>query len=403
MPRNNPDVTLTTEQRATIEALCEHDLYTLGTAGADVMLGCLECGAVASRSATGRVSVIEWVDDVTPSVTLVRVLTGHDLDGGSYDGPEDWFDSRETCVVTHERVQRKYGIGKGKSPIDFESLHEDISASSAELIKSNEAFRQLVDWVERLDRARTYHDLIERQAEIFDIGDFGLAFEVADDDQWETLNSLVEQTCFEDENGVRAVTSDEVNALTESHDAYKAAFYLALQSCIDAEWDCGTDGYFRFFDHTSDRLWADLDSKIEAAKFREEWAVVGFYIYDHSGISLSRGRVCAWDSTFAGYVCEKVRADETLAEAEERASDLLNAMDAHYRGCYTYHTVQTAKVYRPSDLDDLDWEDGDSCGGCLYTDYDDRDDPANEALAQEVLALEKDGVTVINLGVIHVD
>lgn len=400
MPRNIQNVTLTTEQRAIIEALCEHDIYVSGTSGADAILGCRKCGATASRTATGRVSEIRWDDETTPSVTLVRVLSGHDQDGGSFDGPEDWLDSSETCVVTRERIQQKYGIGKGKTPVDFESLHEGVTVSSADLIKSNEAFCQLVDWIERLDHARTYHDLVELRDTVFHIGDFGLAFKVADDDQWETLKSLVEQCRCEPSD---LISEEQVGALPDSHDAYKAALYLALQSCIDAEWDCGTDGYFRFFDYTSNRLWADLDDKIETAKFQEEWATVGFYIYDHSGIALSRGRVCAWDSTFAGYVCEKVREGETLDEAEERASDLLNAMDAHYRGCYTYHTVQTAKVYRPSDLDDLDWEDGDSCGGCLYTDWRDRDDPANEALTQEVLALEKAGVTVINLGVIHVD
>lgn len=404
MPRKNPDIKLTAEQRAIIDALCEHDLYTPGTSGADVTLGCRKCGATASRTATGRVSEIRWGDEATPSVTLVRVLSGHDERGGAHDGPEDWIDPSETCVITPERIQRNYGIGKGKTPIDFEALHSDSTdVASAALIESNQAFCQLVDWIEGLDRARTYHDLIKYRDRVFDIGDFGLAFEVADEDQWETLRNLVEQTCYEDENGVRAVSSDDVAALPKSHDAYKAAFYLALQSCIDAEWECETDGYFRFFDHTSNRLWADLDDKIEAAKFTEEWATVGFYIYDHSGISLSRGRVCAWDSSFAGYVCEKVREGETLAEAEQRASDLLSAMDAHCRGCYTYYTTQTAKVYRPSDLDDLEWEDGDSCGGCLYTEWSERDDPAQEALAAEVSALEKDGVTVINLGVVDAD
>lgn len=407
MPRKNcDDIKLTAEQRTVVDALCEHDLYTPGTSGADVLLGCRKCSAAATRPATGRVSEIRWDDEATPSVTLVRVLSGHDQEGGSHDGPEDWVDPSETSIITSERIQREYGIGigKGKTPIDFEALHSDSTdVASAALIESNQAFCQLVDWIEGLDRARTYHDLIEYRDRVFDIGDFGLAFEVADDDQWETLRSLVEQTCYEDENGVRAVSSDDVDALPKSHDAYKAAFYLALQSCIDAEWECETDGYFRFFDHTSERLWVDLDDKIEAAKFTEEWATVGFYIYDHSGISLSRGRVCAWDSSFAGYVCEKVREGETLAEAEQRASDLLSAMDAHCRGCYTQHTVQTAKVYRPSDLDDLDWEDGDSCGGCLYTEWRERDDPAEEALAAEVSALEKDGVTVINLGVVHVD
>jgi len=401
MPRKNTDITLKPEQRAIIEALCEHELYTLGTAGTDIMLGCLKCGAVASRSATGRTSHIEWDDEATPSVTLVRVLSGHDQDGGSYDGgPEDWIDSSETCVVTSERIQRKYGIGKGKTPVDFESLHEGVTVSSADLVKSNEAFCQLVDWIERLDHARTYHDLVEFRDTVFNIGDFGLAFEVADEDQWETLRSLVEQCRYEPSD---LISEEQIGALPDSHDAYKAALYLALQSCIDAEWDCGTDGYFRFFDYTSNRLWADLDDKIETAKFQEEWATVGFYIYDHSGIALSRSRVCAWDSTFAGYVCEKVREGKTLAEAEKRASDLLREMDAHYQGQYTYHVVQTAKVYRPSDLDNLDWEDGDSCSGHLYVDWREWDAPAKEALAQEVLALEKDGVTLINLGVVHVD
>lgn len=410
MPRKNPDIKLTAEQRAIIDALCEHDLYASGTSGADVIIGCRKCPAAAARSATSRRSPIEWDDEATPSVTLVRVLNAGDQEGG-YDGPEDLQDPAESLVITSERIQMRYGIGRKSARagvIYFDDLHaaQKLDMSSAEFVETAKALDALAEWIDGLDRARSYHDLINYRDRVFDIGDFGPALEEVDKDLWDALADLVGQCRCENYEGVcRLITADEVKDLPKSHDAYKAAFWLALQSCIDGEWNCETDGYFRFFDYKSEYLVnaADLDDKIAALKFAEEWAIIGFFIYDHSGISLSRGRVCAWDSSFAGYVCEKVREGETLAEAEQRASDLLSAMDAHYRGCYTQHTVQTAKVYRPSDLDDLDWEDGDSCGGCLYTEWSKMDAPAEDALAAEVSALEKDGVTVINLGVVHVD
>lgn len=414
MPRKNPDIKLTADQRAIVDALCEHELYASGTSGADVLLGCRKCLAEASRSATGRHSTIEWDDEATPSVTLVRVTVSRDYyAGNTFGSPEEMVDPADTALLTDAKTRRDYALGKftekhGTIDVTYEDLVavEDIDVDRKELVEASSALDELLAWVDKLDRARSVADLIERQAEIFDIGDFGPALKFAGEEAWGYLNSLVEQCCYEDEAGARSVTGDDVDALSDDHAAYKAAFYLALQSCIDAKWECGTEGYFRFFDYRTDYLVdkveeARIESKIKAMQVTEEWAFCSFDVVgDGNGLRISwRGEI---DSTCDGVVCERIRPDEDREAARKRAVAHVKELDSHGRGQYMYMRSETATVYRPSDLDHLDWEDGEG-NTILYTDDDEWEDAAGGILIDEVSALERAGVTVINLGVVHVD
>jgi len=414
MSRKNPDLKLSAEQRAIVNALCEHDLYASGTSGSDVIIGCRKCPAEAARSATGRRSTIEWGDEATPSVTLVRVAVSRDYyAGNAFGSPEEMVDPADTALLTDAETRKNYALGKftekhGTIDVTYEDLVavEDIEVDRAELVEAAKALDDLLAWIDKLDRARSFDDLVERQAEIFDIGDFGPALNLAGEQAWGYLNSLVEQGCYADEAGARSVTGDDVDALQDDHAAYKAAFYLALSSCIDAKWECGTEGYFRFFDHRTDYLAneveeARIESKIKAMQVTEEWAFCSFDVVgDGDGLRISaRGEI---DSSCDGIVCERIRPDEDREAALKRAVALVQEIDAHWRGQYMYMCIETTKVYRPSDLDHMDWEDGEG-NTILYTDDAEWEDVAGGLLAAEVSALEKDGVTVINLGVVDVD
>lgn len=404
MTMKKPTIKLTTEQRADIAALCEHELAAVGVSGEDVLLRCTKCPATASRPATSRKSEISWDRETTPCITLVRVLVAHDT-SGSDDGPEEWGDTDESCVITHAGIRRRYSIGSSGETCtaapSFDDLHKVVNMDVTP--ENVQALIDLIDLLDRLDDETSCRYLPSFQEEILSIGDFGPMLK---DRGWKYLEELVESSWW--------VTATEGGSATENvprdHAAYKAAFYLGWQSLIDNDWEVPgeepffvTDDLIGLKDCTN---YNDLDGLQNSLKFHAEWALQPFYIYDHSGISLSAGRTCAWDSSFAGYFAERIREGEVRADAEKRATRSMEVYDAHVRGQYAWHLEQTATLYRPSDLDRIEWEDGESCGGFLFVEHDEMQDGAKEAHAGLLkYTLEHSGPleTIIDLGVLDAD
>lgn len=404
MPMKKPAIKLTPEQKALIDALCEHDLVATGVSGADVLLRCTKCPATASRPATSRKSELAWDSETTPSITLVRVLVAHDT---SYpdDGPEDWGDTDEACVITHAGIRRNYSIGTSGETCTaaptFDDLHKvvgmDVTAENVQ------ALIDLIDLLDRLDGEPHCRYLHSFQEEILNIGDFGPMLK---DRGWKYLEELVESSWWLDATETGSATEN----IPRDHAAYKAAFCLGWQSLIDNNWSVPaeepffvTDDLIGLKDCTG---YDDLDGLQNALKFHDEWALQPFYIYDHSGISLSAGRTCSWDSSFAGYFAERIRDGETREDAEKRAARSMEVYDAHVRGQYAWHLEQTATLYRPSDLERIEWEDGESCGGFLFVEYDEMQDGAKEAHAGMIKYMLEHSdplETIIDLGVLDAD
>lgn len=405
MPMKNPATKLTPEQQAAINALCEHALVATGVSGEDVLLRCTKCPATASRPATSRKSELAWDGETTPCITLVRVLVAHDSDGGTHDGPEDWDDADEACVITHDSIRRNYGIGTSGETCtaapSFDDLHKVVSMDVTP--ENVQALIDLIDLLDRLDDETDCENLPLFQAQILDIGDFGPMLKARG---WQYLEELVENSWW---LGVTTTGSATEN-VPRDHAAYKAAFYLGWQSLIDNNWSVPAEEPFFVTDDLigfKDLMdYDELDGLQNALKFHDEWALQPFYIYDHSGISLSAGRTCAWDSSFAGYFAERIREGETREDAEKRATRSMDVLDAHVRGQYAWHLEQTATLYRPSNLDRIEWEDGESCGGFLFVEYDEMQDGAKEAHAglMKYLLEHADPLeNIIDLGVLDAD
>lgn len=404
MPMKKPAIKLTPEQRADIAALCEHELVAVGVSGEDVLLRCTKCPTTASRPATSRKSEISWDRETTPCITLVRVLVAHDTDGAD-DGPEDWGDTDESCVITHDGIRRNYSIGTSGETCtaapSFDDLHKVVNMDVTP--ENVQALIDLIDLLDRLDGETSCRYLHSFQEEILNIGDFGPMLK---DRGWKYLEELVESSWWVTATGGGSATEN----VPRDHAAYKAAFYLGWQSLIDNDWEVPaeepffvTDDLIGLKDCTE---YDDLDGLQNALKFRAEWALQPFYIYDHSGISLSAGRTCVGDSSFAGYFAERIREGEARADAEKRATRSMEVYDAHVRGQYAWHLEQTATLYRPSDLDRIEWEDGESCGGFLFVEHNEMQDGAKEAhagLMKYTLEHADPLETIIDLGVLDAD
>ena len=70
------------------------------------------------------------------------------------------------------------------------------------------------------------------------------------------------------------------------------------------------------------------------------------FVYDHSGVSLSLGRTCSWDSSFCGYVfidAETMKSD--YSGDYDKAIKSVNAYINEYN-CYLSGDVYFCRVYR---------------------------------------------------------
>ena len=105
----------------------------------------------------------------------------------------------------------------------------------------------------------------------------------------------------------------------------------------------------------------------------DEYIILPLYLYDHSGITMNTtGFSCPWDSGQVGFIY--VRDDKVKKEygwdklTQERVQQVKDQLRAEVEA-YDLYLRGESYWYRIEELKDGEWEEIDSCGGYLGTEY----------------------------------
>lgn len=149
------------------------------------------------------------------------------------------------------------------------------------------------------------------------------------------------------------------------------------------------------FNHNDYNTWEEMEQAIR--KENDIAVILPVWMYDHSGISLSTGRTCSWDSGQVGFIyitkpmirqlrnCKYVTKKLLKAEEEfligqiELYSQYLNG-EVYYFKLEESKKVMVTKTYangEQHEFEEVEYEELDSCGG-FYSKDDMKDNCSKE-------------------------
>jgi hypothetical protein len=370
--------------RAAIDALCEHVPAISDSSDHRVVLSCLKCGALGEQIILPKPCDVVWGEDV-PSVTLVRVKV---FEGHTDETPLDGCDGDSAGVFYQGKGFRDIAEGalRGIGYAEIEKATEK-EPDVRDLRKNLEAW---LDAVENLDLTAGFDATLEvlcalpRWEELcyYKKGDSYRSAVVLSDVGYGMRDlayylSYLGEAEFEDDYGaVKHPALSWLNRIEDdgvgtepNHKNMEAPSRQVLELCIAAAADCvrrtlrttrSPDGYI-------ERVKNEIHDLVEILRD-----------------ALQEGDdVAATQDLLDGYTVEERSNQDTSFYVVLRDSDfphpksIADEYQAWSRGEVEDYRVETCKVYRPSELEDIkgdarvgDWElvEDDDLYGTWYGD-----------------------------------
>jgi hypothetical protein len=374
--------------RAAIDALCEHVPAISDNSDHRVVLSCLKCGALGEQIILPKPGDVVWGEDV-PSVTLVRVKV---FEGHTDETPLEGCDGDSAGVFYQSRGFRDIAEGalRGLSYTEIEKATEK-EPDVRDLRKNLTAW---LDAVENLDLTAGFDATLEvlcalpRWEELcyfkqndsyrsaIDLDEVGYGerdltyylsyFRVAEfsDDYTSIHHPVISWLDYLDE----ATVANQPNWRS-----MEAPTRQVLELCIASASDCAR------------RVKRKLKDGVELDKYLETLRKEVLDLVDVLRETMTEGDdIASTQDLLDGYTVEERSNQDTSFYVVLRDSDfphpksIADEYQAWSRGEVEDYRVETCKVYRPSELEDIkgdarvgDWElveDDDDLYGTWYGD-----------------------------------
>jgi hypothetical protein len=362
--------------RAAVDALCEHVPAISDNSDHRVVLSCLKCGAMGEQTILPKPGPVVWGEGV-PLVTLVRmkIIPSCDeespLEGVIGDSAGVFYQSNRyrdsaggaLSDLTYTKIE------EAEEEPDVRDLRKNLDAwldavESLDLVAGFDATLEVLCAVPRWEELCYYKEGDSYRSAIV-LSDVGYGMR----DLAYYLRYLGEAEFEDDYGAVRHPALSWLNRVEDdgvgtepNHKNMEAPSRQVLELCIAAAADCvrRTLRTTRHPDGYVERVWGEINDLVtvlrEALQEGDDIAATqdlldGYHIEERSNQDSNLYVVLKADE----FLAQKVAADEYQAWARGEVSD--------YR-------LETCKVYRPSEFEDIE---GDARVGGWEADYDDDD------------------------------